>query len=82
MKENSELGISHVFSDHVQMFDDKLNVTEFVVMITAKFVYLFDCKTYETKRLETVAGLNKLVLMKTNPSAFQIHFAHQQPLLL
>ena len=69
LRSHSDDAMMNVFSDHIQIFDAALKLTEYIILVTSKFLYLFDLK-FVLKRLESIENLEKILLIKTNPSIF------------
>ena len=69
LRSHNDDAMMNVFSDHIQLFDAALKLTEYIILVTSKFLYLFDLK-FVLKRLESIDNLEKILLIKTNPSIF------------
>jgi hypothetical protein len=58
-----------VFSDTLQVFNNKLELKDQIILITAKNVYTLDMKL-NLQRVDSLKDISALLLVKTNPSIF------------
>jgi len=58
-----------VFSDTLQVFNNKLELKDEIILITAKNVYTLDMKL-NLQRVDSLKDISALLLVKTNPSIF------------
>jgi len=58
-----------VFSDSLQVFNNKLELKDEIILITAKNVYTLDMKL-NLQRVDSLKDISALLLVKTNPSIF------------
>lgn len=58
-----------VFSDTLQVFNNKLELKDEIILITAKNVYTLDMKL-NLQRVHSLKDISALLLVKTNPSIF------------
>ena len=58
-----------VFSDTLQVFNNKLELQDEIILITAKNVYTLDMKL-NLQRVDSLKDISALLLVKTNPSIF------------
>jgi len=77
-----ESGNTSVFSEYIQSFNPELKVTEFILLINHKSLYLIDKKGVSKGRHDLLK-LRQIIMIKTNPCIFALSFGGiGQPLLL
>ena len=77
-----ESGNTAVFSEYIQSFNPELKVTEYILLINHKSLYLLDKKGVNKHRHD-LPKLRQIIMIKTNPCIFALSFGGlSTPLLL
>jgi hypothetical protein len=82
LRTQGESGTTSVFSEHIQSFNSDLKVTEYIILVTHRSLYLMD-KKCNSKVRHDLSKLRQIVMIKTNPCIFALSFGGTgNPLLL
>lgn len=89
LEEWGEAGFTTVFSEIIQSFTPDLEVSQFIILITPKSLFLLDVKSAKIIKKEKkpakyeLRKLNSIIMISTNPCIFSLSFTGGTgPLLL